>query len=150
MLRILCMDPSDLKFQLSSCWIGTRFLYFLLSPTCLHLTWGVQAPSLQAEPFLEAGNALQGAGEKQTVPWAPLPVALSCRQPLGISLGFWNVLQEVPSLAPPLPLFPTPLGAAAPGLEERIKIAGEAHREGCREAGAGVAGDMGRHQWGCF
>lgn len=39
----------------------------------------------------------------------------------------------------PLLLFPTPLGAAAPGLDERRKVAGEGGREGLRDEGAGVA-----------
>lgn len=128
------------------------FLSFLLTTRMSSSYLGCAGPfSPGREPFLEAGYALQGVGAERTVPraWrgqAALlpPVALSCQQLLGISLGFWNVLHKAPSLAPPLPLFPTPLGAAAPGLEERGQIAGEARREGCGRCGWGT----GWHQWG--
>lgn len=91
------------------------------------------APSLQAKSLVwEAENALQGVDEKLTVPWwgqltfGP-PAALIHQQPLGMGFGSWNVLHEVPSPAPPLLPFPTswPLGAAAPGLEDRRKTAGD-------------------------
>lgn len=68
------------------------------------------------------------------------PAAFSRQQPLGMGLSSWNVRHEAPSLAPPLPCCPTllPLGAAAPGLEERRETAGERVEGGRRWLGRGI------------
>lgn len=119
--------------------MGGWSLYFLPLPAArmFSFIWNGRAPSLQAKSlFWEAENALEGVDEKLTVPWwgqltlGP-PVALIHQQPLGMGLGSWNVLHEAPCLAPPLLPFstPLPLGAAAPGLEDRRKTAGEEWRE---------------------
>lgn len=77
--------------------MGTRaFLYFLPLPTHMSsfcLGWaGPFSPS--KEPFLGAGQAIQGVVEEPIVPWAwwgqvtlVLPAALSRQQPLRIGLS---------------------------------------------------------------
>lgn len=105
------------------------------------------------EPLLGGRKCTSGACEELTVPWAwwgqvtlVPPAALSRQQPLGMGVGAWNVLHAAPSLAPPLLLFPSPLGAAAPGLEGRREGCVKEERRGQEQARPG----HGRATGGCL